>query len=303
MKVGLILPLFSGDAERVLAFAERAEALGYDGVFAFDHFFPPGAPADRPSLEAFSMLSAIGVRSRRLTVGTLVTRAGLRPAGLIAKMAASIDQLTGGRMVLAIGTGDPIDKPEHEAYGLPYREKAERREHLVETVGAVRALFRGERWPGGRHVPPLAGPLLPPPATPGGPPIWIGGFADSVVRLAARSADAWNGWGMGIPQFARKAALLREEAAAAGREAQATWAGIAVVGKDEDEAGAMLNRRVKVGMLETNVWAGSAHSLIWWLQGLSTAGATWAILVPAGPGDRMDLIANEVLPQLGPVRT
>jgi alkanesulfonate monooxygenase SsuD/methylene tetrahydromethanopterin reductase-like flavin-dependent oxidoreductase (luciferase family) len=62
VKVGLVLPLFSGDPDRVLAFARRAEELGYDGVFAFDHFFPPGAARDRPSLEAFSTLAASGSR-------------------------------------------------------------------------------------------------------------------------------------------------------------------------------------------------------------------------------------------------
>ena len=84
MNVGLVLPLFSGDAERVLAFARRAEERGFDGVFAFDHLFPPGAPADRPSLEAFASLAAVAARTSRVAVGTLVTRATLRPPGMLA---------------------------------------------------------------------------------------------------------------------------------------------------------------------------------------------------------------------------
>ena len=298
MKVGLILPLFTRDPERVLSFARRAEELGYDGLFAFDHFFPPGAPSDRPTLEAYTMLGAIAAVTERVRLGTLVTRATLRQAGLIAKLATSLDEIAGGRFVLGIGTGDPIDKPEHDAFGLPYLGKAERREHLVETVRAVRGLFAGEPWPGGEHVPPIAGPLLPPARPPSGPPIWIGGFADAVVRLAAREADAWNGWGMSIPEFARKAHLLREQAALAGREVEATWAGIVVVGKDEDEAGEMLSERDRKGMLEANVWAGAASSLTWWLEGLETAGATWAVLVPAGPPDRIELIADVVFPNM-----
>lgn len=300
MRIGLVLPLFSGDAGRVMAFAKRAEELGYDGVFAFDHFFPPGAPPDRPSLEAFATLAAVGAATERLSIGTLVTRASLRPAGLLAKMATSIDDVTRGRMILGIGTGDPIDRPEHEAFGFPTYGKEERRVHLAETIGALKALFRGERWPGGRMVPPIAGPLLPPPVTPGGPPVWVGGQADALVRLAARVADGWNGWGLSIPEFARRAALLSEAGAEAGREVEATWAGIVVVGRDEDEAGAMLDDRSRKGMLETNVWAGSAHSLIWWLEGLGTAGASWAVLVPAGPSDRMEFIAESVFPHLRP---
>ncbi len=298
MRIGLVLPLFSGDPGKVMAFARRAEELGFDGVFAFDHFFPPGAPRDRPSLEAFATLGAIGAATERLTVGTLVTRASLRPAGLLAKMAAGIDQITGGRMVLGIGSGDPIDLPESEAYGFPMYGVRDRRTHLAETVEAVKALFRGDGYPGGELVPAMAGPLLPPPVAAAGPPVWVGGQADEVVLLAARVADGWNGWGLSIPEFARKAHLLSEAAGGTGRTVEATWAGIAVVGRDEDEAGEMLDRRSKRRMLEANVWAGSASSLIWWLEGLGTAGATWAVLVPAGPADRVDLIAGEVLPNL-----
>jgi alkanesulfonate monooxygenase SsuD/methylene tetrahydromethanopterin reductase-like flavin-dependent oxidoreductase (luciferase family) len=301
VRIGLILPLFSGDAERVLSFARRAEELGYDGVFAFDHFFPPGAALDRPSLEAFTTLSAIAAATRRIAVGTLVTRASIRPAGMIAKLATSIDDISEGRMILGIGTGDPIDRPEHDAYGLPYLEKAERREHLVETVRAVKALFRGEPWPGGARVPPLEGPLVPAPRTAGGPPLWIGGFADEVVRIAAREADAWNGWGMALPEFARKVSVLRAEASGSGRsEVHATWAGIVLVGRDEDEAGRLLDERKKKGMLEANVWAGSAKALGLSLEGLAGAGATWAVLVPAGPRDRPEVIAEVVLPAVHP---
>lgn len=298
MRVGLILPMFSGDPAKVVAFARRAEELGYDGVFAFDHFFPPGAPSDRPSLEAFSTLAAVAAVTERVSIGTLVARASLRPAGLLAKLASALDDLSGGRTILGIGTGDPIDRPEHDAFGLPYLDKDERRPHVVETVRAVKQLLAGRTWPGGAWVPPMAGPLLPPPRTPAGPPVWIGGFADRVVRLAAAEADAWNGWGMAIPEFARKADLLRRSAAEHDRSVSATWAGIVVVGRDEDEAGAMLEARFRRNMLETNVWAGSAHSLIWWFEGLETAGASWAVLVPAGPPDRVEMIAREVFPHM-----
>jgi alkanesulfonate monooxygenase SsuD/methylene tetrahydromethanopterin reductase-like flavin-dependent oxidoreductase (luciferase family) len=279
----------------VLAFARRAEDHGYDGVVAFDHVFPPGAPSDRASLEAFSTLAAVAAATERISIGTLVTRASLRPVGLLAKLALGLDDVSGGRTILGIGTGDPIDRPEHEAYGLTYFEKAERRPHLVETVRAIRSLFRGEAWPGGERVGPISGPLLPRPARPGGPSVWVGGFADAVVELAAREADAWNGWGMSIPEFAKKADLLRRTAAGQGRTVEATWAGIVVVGRDEDEAGAMLERRSRRGMPEANVWAGSARSLVGWLERLEVAGSSWAVLVPAGPPDRVEIIAREVI--------
>lgn len=296
MKVGLVLPLFSGDPGRVRSFARTAEELGFDGVFAFDHLFPPGGRPDQPSLEAFSVLSALAATTSRVTLGTLVTRATLRTPATIAKLATTIDDISGGRMILGVGTGDPIDEPEHRVFGLPYLDKVERREHLVETVEAVRSLFEGRTFERGRHVPEVAGPLLPPPVTPGGPPIWIGGFADAVVRLAARHADAWNGWGMTIEEFGRKARLLREEAD--GRAVSPTWAGIAVVGRDDEDVSSLLRRRHQRG-LEEDVWSGTPAALRVWLEGLRDVGATWAVLVAGGPPDRIDLIADEVLPTLG----
>jgi alkanesulfonate monooxygenase SsuD/methylene tetrahydromethanopterin reductase-like flavin-dependent oxidoreductase (luciferase family) len=287
--------MFSGDAGRVLAFARRAEERGFDGVFAFDHLFPPGASPDRPSLEAYATLTAVAAGTSRIDVGTLVTRATLRPAGMLAKLAAAVDDVSGGRMILGIGTGDPIDELEHRVFGIEYLGKAERREHLVETVRAIKALHGGVRSDGGSYVPAMTGPLLPPPVRPGGPPIWIGGFADAVVRLAAAEADAWNGWGMGVVEFTRKVRLLRE--AAGGRPVSATWAGIVVVGRDDNEVGRLLDQRSARG-LEPGVWSGTTPSLRIHLDALAAAGSTWAVLVPGGPPDRLDVIAEEVIPGL-----
>jgi len=291
-RLGLLLPLFSGNVERVLDSARRAEGLGYDGVFVFDHFFPPGAPSDRPSLEAFTTLAAVGAVTSRVRVGTLVARAQLRPAGLLAKMAAGIDDISGGRMILGVGTGDPIDEPEHRAFGIPTLSKSERRVHLAELVAAVKALFRGDEWEGGDQVPPIAGPLLPPPVRPGGPPLWVGAQADEVVRLAGAVADGWNGWGASPEEFARKAMLVAEEAGAAGREVEATWAGIALVGEDEPEAERLAAARREKGMSSDHIWIGGAERFAEHLRALGAAGATWVIVVAAGPMDRPELIAG-----------
>jgi alkanesulfonate monooxygenase SsuD/methylene tetrahydromethanopterin reductase-like flavin-dependent oxidoreductase (luciferase family) len=141
----------------------------------------------------------------------------------------------------------------------------------------------------------MTGPLLPPPVRPDGPPIWIGGFADAVVRLAAAEADAWNGWGMRVEEFSRKVRLLRE--AARERPVSATWAGIVVVGRDDDEVGRLLEQR-SARRLEPRVWSGTTSSLRTHLDALAAAGSTWSVLVPGGPPDRLDLIAEEVLPEL-----
>jgi alkanesulfonate monooxygenase SsuD/methylene tetrahydromethanopterin reductase-like flavin-dependent oxidoreductase (luciferase family) len=296
MKVGLILPLFSGDAERVLSFTERAEELGFDGVFAFDHLFPPGGDAERPVLEAFAMLGAVSSRTGRIAVGTLVARAGLRDAGRLAALATSLDGVSGGRMILGVGAGDAGNDLEHRVFGVPSPAQADRREHLEETVRCVRALFEGRAWAGGSHVPAMAGPLLPPPRDGHGPPVWIGGSSDRLVRLAAREADAWNGWQMTPETFAGKARLLREEAG--GREVAATWSGVALVGRDDADVAELLEDRERRGLI-ARAWTGTTGSLGGLIHELGRAGATWVVLALAGPRDRLELVASEVLTALG----
>jgi alkanesulfonate monooxygenase SsuD/methylene tetrahydromethanopterin reductase-like flavin-dependent oxidoreductase (luciferase family) len=299
LRIGLVLPLFSGDTAKVLSAGRSSEELGYDGVFAFDHFFPPGASPDRPALEAFTVLAAVAASTSRVSIGTLVTRAVLRPPGLVAKMTATLDQISDGRMILGVGTGDPIDRPEHHAFGFPNLSIVDRRAHLAETVEAWKALFRGDAYPGGAHVPPLAGPLLPPPTRPGGPPVWIGAQADQVIRIAGRLADGWNGWGLPPDGFRAKADLLFAEADRAGRRVEATWAGIVLVGESEAEVVASLEQRRQKGMDEV-AWAGSADRFVEFLDGLAGAGAGWAILVLAGPPGRRELIAERVVAKLDP---
>jgi len=298
LKLGVILPMFSGDAQKVITAARSSEELGFDGVFVFDHFFPPGGAPDRPALEAFTTLAAVAASTARVNLGTLVTRAILRPPGLLAKMMSTIDLISGGRAILGIGTGDPIDLPEHHAFGFPNLSVRERRAHLAETVAALKALFAGKMFEGSEHVPPLAGPLLPPPVAPGGPPIWIGAQSDEVIRLAARLADGWNGWGLPPEKFRIKARLLADEAAEAGRSAEATWAGIVLVGEDDAEVRALVERRHRSNMIDALAWSGTADQFIQHLRELADAGATWAVMVVAGPAGRRELIAERVLPHL-----
>jgi alkanesulfonate monooxygenase SsuD/methylene tetrahydromethanopterin reductase-like flavin-dependent oxidoreductase (luciferase family) len=298
LRVGLMLPMFSGDPAKVTGAAEAAEDLGFDGVFAFDHFFPPGAAPDRPSLEAFTALGSVAARTRRVALGTLVARAVLRPPGLVAKMFATIDVISGGRAILGLGTGDPIDRPEHRAFGFPDLSARDRRAHLGETVAALKALFAGKAYEGGAFVPPVTGPLLPPPAREGGPPVWLGALSDEVVRLSGRIADGWNGWGLAPEEFRRKVQILEAEAAGAGRRVDATWAGIVLVGEDEAEASRLLAERRRKGMADGVAWSGAADGFVAHLRALAQAGASWAILVLAGPADRRELLAERVLPAL-----
>jgi alkanesulfonate monooxygenase SsuD/methylene tetrahydromethanopterin reductase-like flavin-dependent oxidoreductase (luciferase family) len=284
----------SSEAGSLLVLARHAEELGFDGLFAFDHLFPPRAPSDRPSLEAYATLAAVAAVTSRVRIGTLITRASLRPAGLIAKQATALDDISGGRFVLGIGTGDEASKPEHDVFGLPYLGREVRRAHLIETVRAVRALFAGEAWPGGEHVPAMGGPLLPP-ARPGGPPIWIGGESEAVARIAAREAEGWNGWALDEETFAARVRLLRAEAD--GRPVEPTWAGPVVVGRDARDADLIVAARRERGSMQ-EAFAGDLGATADWLERLTEAGASWAILLAAGGSDRIDVIGEGLLPRL-----
>ena len=297
LQIGLVLPMFSGDPEKVLTAARSSEELGYDGLFAFDHFFPPGAPADRPSLEAFSTLGAVAAATSRVRLGTLVTRTVLRPPGLLAKLASTVDVISEGRMILAVGTGDPIDRPEHEAFGFADLSVPDRRANLAETITLLKALFAGEVYEGGEWHPRIEGPLLPPPEQPGGPPIWIGAQSDAVVRMAGQIADGWNGWGTHPETFHRKVDLLQQAAGETGRTVEATWAGIVLVGEDEAEADRLHEARLAKNM-DSLAWVGPVDRFAEFLHTLHDAGATWAIFVLAGPPGRRELIAERVLPAL-----
>jgi alkanesulfonate monooxygenase SsuD/methylene tetrahydromethanopterin reductase-like flavin-dependent oxidoreductase (luciferase family) len=290
--------LFGEDPAAPIERARVADQLGFDGVFAFDHLVPLGGPADGPSLEAFSILASVAASTERLVTGTLVTRVTLRRAGLLAKQAAALDEMSGGRFVLAMGTGDDASRIEADAFGFELPGPAERRQLLEESASACKALFRGDPWPGGELVGSIAGPLLPPPRTPGGPPVWLGGTSDAVIRIAARIADGWNGWGLSEERFAAKASLLAETAAAAGRTVEPTWAGLALVGRDRVELDSMLAERRDRGLGIGDMWSGTAEELAAFLARLEAARATWAVLMLAGPADRAEVVASHTLPAL-----
>ena len=286
MKLGLNLPMFTADARRPLAEAARAAAAGYDGVFAPDHLFPPGRSSGA-TLDPFGILSAVAIGEPRLHVGTLVSRASIRPVGLLAKLGAAIDQLSGGRAILGVGAGDSVSRSEHEAFGFPFASATERVAILDETVAALRRLFAGEAWPGGSHVPALAGPLVPP----GRPDIWIGGRSDAVLSTAARRADAWNGWGLDAEGFADAAATLRR--LADGREVRPTWGGFVLVGRSGDDIDRRLAARKARG-LPTDIWHGTTGQLRSFADSVEDAGAAWLIAHAVGGDDGIELIADAV---------
>jgi alkanesulfonate monooxygenase SsuD/methylene tetrahydromethanopterin reductase-like flavin-dependent oxidoreductase (luciferase family) len=289
VRLGLSLTVFTADPAKPLEAAGRAAAAGFDAVFAADHLFPPGAP-DRPSLEPYTLLAAIATTNPGLGVGVLVTRAGYRPVGMLAKQAAALDDASSGRAVIGIGIGDANGRAEHRAAGLAYPPFRERAATAEETALALRALFAGERWPGGERIPPIAGPLLPP----GAPSVWIGGTKTTAIRAAARAADGWNAWGLGPDAFAAGAEELAASAREAGRdpaEVPPTWGGIVLVGRDAAELATLETERAAKA-LPMDIWRGTVGELRAFRDRLETAGTTWLVALAAGPSDRLELLAG-----------
>jgi alkanesulfonate monooxygenase SsuD/methylene tetrahydromethanopterin reductase-like flavin-dependent oxidoreductase (luciferase family) len=297
-RVGVLLPLFTADVHRVIQAGREAEDLGFDGVFAFDHLLPfaEGHP-DGPALECFTTLAAVGATTSRVAVGSLVARAGLRPAGMLAKMAVTLDQITDGRAVLGLGAGDHWSDRENAMFGLPARQVDDRRRLLGDTALAVKALLNGHAFPGGDALPAMAGPLSPPPVRLGGPPVWLGGASTAVARLAGRVADGWNGWGVGVERFAQLVKVLYEAADAGGRRVEPTWSGIVLMGADQAETEHLASERATRGLPPADVTA-SVEGVVEHLRRLADAGATWSVLLLAGPPDRRRLFAERVLPAL-----
>lgn len=136
MKIGLVLPTFLPRADDALELAARAEAVGLDGVFAFDHLWPMGSP-ERPALAPFPVLAAIAARSATLSIGTLVARVGLVGTAHLVAQFATLDALAPGRVIAALGTGDRLSDDEQRAYGLAVLSGDERRALLGEALVAL----------------------------------------------------------------------------------------------------------------------------------------------------------------------
>jgi F420-dependent oxidoreductase-like protein len=197
--------------------ARFAEATGWDGIYLADHFMPNEQPAGLgPRLEAWTALSAIAAITERVHLGILVTGNTYRHPAILAKMAATTDRISDGRLVLGLGAGWQVS--EHEAYGIDLYEVPERLHRLDEACEVIRLLTTQERSDfEGRYYQLADAPCEPKPVQ--SPlPLLIGTSGEKVgMRIAARRAHVWNCWG--TPEtMAHKLAVLDEHCAAIGRD-------------------------------------------------------------------------------------
>ncbi len=222
------------------------EELGFAGLFRSDHF-TNASPPDRDSLELWVSLTWLADHTERIVFGPLVTPASFRHPAITARMAAAVDDLSEGRLVLGLGAG--WQEREHEMFGLELLDLDARFQRYEEYLEVVSSLLQepGRVSFGGEFYRLEDAVLLPRPSRPGGPPLLVGGNGmQRTLPLAARFAREWNGVFLTPEDFARRSVRLDALLTAEGRDPQGVrrslMAGL-VFGRDAAELEAKLAQK------------------------------------------------------------
>jgi alkanesulfonate monooxygenase SsuD/methylene tetrahydromethanopterin reductase-like flavin-dependent oxidoreductase (luciferase family) len=185
---------------------------------------PLGSDPDGPIFEGWTLLSALAAQTSRLRLGLLVTSNRIRPPALLAKIAATVDQVSGGRLDFGIGAGSRTDIPwvrrEYDAYGLPYLDAAGAVGSLAEACTVIRRLWTDDKPFDfhGEYIDLTGAFCNPKPVQRPGPPFVIGGQATRTLRVAAEHADVWNFPGGDVEAAVTRGAVLDRLCAEIGRD-------------------------------------------------------------------------------------
>ena len=283
----------------VLERATYAADTGWDGVWFADHFMPNAEDVSAPMLECWSVLAGLAAAVPRVRIGALVTGNTYRHPAVLAKMAVTVDHISGGgRLVLGLGGG--WQENEHRAYGIEFGTVKERLAKLDEACQVVTGLLRQDRTDLDGHYYRLEqAPLEPKPIT-GRIPLLVGGGGEKVtMRIAAQYADEWNVWG--TPDILRqKGEVLDRHCDALGRDpAEIERSAQAILFLSDDEAWLKEKRDQAVGMAAIVGTPGEVAEVV---REYAEAGVD-ELIVPdwnLGPIERtrttMDLFMTEVAP-------
>lgn len=285
-----------------LRFATEAERLGYDSCALFDH--------PNRLMECWTLLSALAASTERIRLISMVSCIYYRSAFMLARQAADVDQISGGRLVLGVGIGD--DVPEFEQLGLPFERTGQRQRAMEETVRTVQALWRGEEvtsqdGPGHR----LAGAWLRPgPVQEPHVPVLIGGGGErTTLRQVAELADVsnfapheWAGSAFDTSDVARKYGILRDFCAAAGRPCESVlrshFTPLLVLAEDEEQlARKRETARIPDPHLSVRRVFATPQGAVQHYQALADAGVQYFIAgIDGADEETMRLLAEAVWP-------
>ncbi|MGY1638521.1 LLM class F420-dependent oxidoreductase [Geodermatophilus sp. SYSU D00742] len=292
----------------LLAVARRTEETGFDAFFRSDHYLAMGGDGLPGPTDAWVTLAGLARETSRIRLGTLMSAATFRLPGPLAISVAQVDQMSGGRVELGIGSG--WYEEEHRAYGIPFPELGERFDRYEEQLAVISGLWGtppGETFDfAGEHYRLAGSPALPKPVQAGGVPILVGGRGKRrTPRLAARYAGEFNVPFAPVEENARLFAGVREACEAAGRDPSSmvySSALVLCVGEDEAE---LARRAAAIGRevdeLREHGAAGTPAEVVDTLGRYAEAGASRVYLqvLDLADLDHLDLVAAEIAPQLG----
>jgi F420-dependent oxidoreductase-like protein len=279
----------------------------FDSVWTFDHFVPPGPGAD-PSgtcLEGWTALAAAAQATERLRVGCLVTGVTYRHPAVLAKMAATVDHISNGRLEFGLGAG--WHEGEHQAYGIPFYTVKERQDRLEEAVQLIRLLFDAEGPVDfqGEHYQLKQAPFSPRCVQRPHPPIFVGGGGEKrTLRTAARYGDAINVMG-DLDQIEQKIAVLERHCKEAGRDPnEITKSAFGLLFLTDDEGRAQQMRAAMAGTADTTperaaetLPIGNAEHVRGVIERFAEAGVSYFVMM-SRPPYKFDLykrISDEVV--------
>jgi F420-dependent oxidoreductase-like protein len=307
MRFGLFTSLTNNTWPNVLDLWRHVEATGWDAACVTDHFMPNTPDRMGDSLECWSTLSALAALVPRLRVGTIVVGNTYRNPALVAKMGATVDIVSGGRLLFGVGAG--WQQNEHEAYGFPFGTVRERLERLDEACQVIRLLWTQDKSSfAGRYYRLQDAPLMPKPLQRPCPELMIGGGGEKVtLRIVARHADHWNVWG-GPETLTRKGKILDDYCAGLGRDPRRLRRSVnmaVLITDDRDEVGRMagtITRRMGYPepLVRDLLLAGPVSEIQDKLARVAAAGADMVFVpsffLPKDPRPTLDRLMTEVAP-------
>lgn len=192
-KIGIQLPEVERRVEwdELIAMARLAESVGFDSLWLGDHLlYDLPDVGTRGPWEVWTSLAALAVATERVELGPLVASAGFHQPTMLAKQAATVDAISGGRLIVGLGAG--WNEREYTAFGFPYDRRVDR---FAEAFTIIRALLRDGRIDfDGEFYRAIDCVIDPPPARPGGPPLLVGSIGPRMLAITAPHIDAWNVW-------------------------------------------------------------------------------------------------------------
>ena len=216
-KFGCQLPQHTPNPEHIIEVEKECESLGYDSVWAYDHLSPYWLRSGR-ALECWTLLSAVAARTSKIKVGSLVTNVNLRNPALLAKMTSTVDCISGGRLIVGLGTGDRLSAYEMQTHGYHFPSLEHRIDRLKETILILRAMWTGEKVSVKGKTCEISNALsLPKPKQKPGPPIWVGGRHKMILDVAVELAQGWNYWGLDKKELDERERYLFAKCAKMGR--------------------------------------------------------------------------------------